>query len=82
MELHRRKIWEKYIYLMFLNLTRIIRNEEKSISSTLGIPFKQFLIEWQRYYISMGDQVLGDYEFPPETYKVHKKNKKIIELVR
>ena len=30
-----------------LNLTRIIRNEEKSITNTLGIPFKAFLSEYR-----------------------------------
>lgn len=36
-----------------LNLTRIIRNEEVSISSTLAISFEFFLKEWQYYYKSM-----------------------------
>jgi hypothetical protein len=34
-----------------LQLTRIIRNEERSISGTLGIPFKSFISEWQNYYL-------------------------------
>jgi Tol biopolymer transport system component len=35
-----------------LNLTRIIRNEEKSITNTLGIPFKAFLSEYRYFYIN------------------------------
>lgn len=33
-----------------LNLTRIIRNEERSISGTIGITYKSFLAAWQNYY--------------------------------
>ena len=32
-------------------------NEEKSISFTLGIPFRQVLLEWQQYYTDMVDIV-------------------------
>jgi len=35
-----------------LNLTRIIRNEEKSITNTLGIPFKAFLNDYRYFYIN------------------------------
>jgi hypothetical protein len=35
-----------------LNLTRIIRNEQTSISSTLGMPFSRFLKEWREFYTS------------------------------
>jgi len=35
-----------------LNLTRIIRNEEKSITNTLGIPYKQFLMDYKGFYFS------------------------------
>ncbi len=33
-----------------LNLTRIIRTEESSITSTLGISYNRFLKEWREYY--------------------------------
>jgi hypothetical protein len=33
-----------------LNLTRIIRTEESSITSTLGISYSRFLKEWRDYY--------------------------------
>jgi hypothetical protein len=35
-----------------LNLTRIIRTEESSITSTLGISYNRFLKEWKEYYIN------------------------------
>lgn len=33
-----------------LNLTRIIRNEQSSITSTLGVSFNKFLREWRNFY--------------------------------
>ncbi len=47
-----------------LNLTRIIRNEENSIASTLGVPFKQFLINWQNYYVETGANAVSNYISP------------------
>ncbi|MBK6267376.1 PD40 domain-containing protein [Marivirga sp. S37H4] len=35
-----------------LNLTRIIRNEERSIPNTLGLPYKAFLNEFRFFYIN------------------------------
>jgi hypothetical protein len=34
-----------------LNLTRIIRNEQSSITSTLGLSFNKFIKEWRAYYL-------------------------------
>lgn len=58
-ELAGQSIWnfisEKYGRINIsntLNLTRIIRNEEKSITNTLGIPFKAFLSEYRYFYIN------------------------------
>ena len=58
-ELAGQSIWnfisEKYGRINIsniLNLTRIIRNEEKSITNTLGIPFKAFLNEYRYFYVS------------------------------
>ncbi|MBS1487121.1 MAG: PD40 domain-containing protein [Bacteroidetes bacterium] len=33
-----------------LNYTRIIRNEEKSILITLGVPFRQLMVDWKNFY--------------------------------
>lgn len=43
-----------------LNLTRIIRNEEVSISSTLAVSYEFFLKEWQYFYQSMADPGLEE----------------------
>jgi len=39
-----------------LNLTRIIRNEQSSITSTLRKPFAKFLKEWYEFYLSESKQ--------------------------
>ncbi|XOV93235.1 MAG: translocation protein TolB [Bacteroidota bacterium] len=44
-----------------LNLTRIIRNEENSIASTLGISFKNFLSQWQNYYLQQKEEINNHY---------------------
>ena len=44
-----------------LNLTRIIRNEQTSISSTLGMPFSKAMKEWREYYAGMADNVNASY---------------------
>ncbi len=45
-----------------LNLTRIIRNEQSSISSTLGVSYPRFLREWRDYYIGMANPTLQAYQ--------------------
>jgi len=47
-----------------LNLTRIIRNEEKSISNTLGMSFKSFINEWLTFYNEISNYVLTSYSVP------------------
>lgn len=39
-----------------LNLTRIIRNEEKSITNTLGIPYRAFLSEYRYFYLNSASE--------------------------
>jgi hypothetical protein len=50
-----------------LNYTRVTRNEEKSILITLGISFKQLMIEWERYYSEMGAMVNKSYNEPSDS---------------
>ncbi|QKZ15343.1 hypothetical protein [Spirosoma sp. KUDC1026] len=45
-----------------LNLTRIIRDENRSISSTLGITYARFLREWRDYYAGMANTVAQAYQ--------------------
>ncbi len=44
-----------------LNLVRMTRSEEKSIAFTLGVPFKQIMLEWQEYYTNMANLVSKSY---------------------
>jgi len=44
-----------------LNYTRVTRNEEKSILITLGINFRQLMVEWQKFYTDMSAQVAKSY---------------------
>jgi len=50
-----------------LNLTRIIRNEERSISGTIGIPFKSFITEWKNYYLDQASFIDQNYILPEKT---------------
>ncbi|MBP6386648.1 MAG: hypothetical protein KA313_06490 [Pseudarcicella sp.] len=40
-----------------LNLTRIIRNEKVSMSSTLNTPFMTIVKDWKSYYLNKHDQI-------------------------
>lgn len=44
-----------------LNYTRIIRNEEKSVLITLGIPFRQMMNDWKEYYKNMEKKTAQSY---------------------
>ena len=58
-----------------LNLTRIIRNEENSIASTIGVPYRSFINNWQNYYLVAEEEILKDYTDPnDEDVVVKKKN--------
>ncbi|MDZ7605163.1 MAG: translocation protein TolB [Cyclobacteriaceae bacterium] len=72
-ELIGQSIWnyiaEKYgvSYISnILNLTRIIRNEERSISGTLGVPYKSFLAEWEMYYTEQASFIDQNYKLPAQ----------------
>ncbi|GAB3992730.1 hypothetical protein GCM10028807_26240 [Spirosoma daeguense] len=53
-----------------LNLTRIIRNEQSSISSTLGIPYTRFLREWRDYYTGMANAVSQSYVSSTDDFRI------------
>jgi len=59
-----------------LNLTRIIRNEEKSISNTLGMSFKRFLDSWQNYYLNMQENTTKNYISPGDKLELLDRNRK------
>ncbi len=52
-----------------LNYTRVIRNEEKSIWVTLGITFKQLMIDWRQYYTGIEEKVAQSYSAPKDSIK-------------
>lgn len=53
-----------------LNLTRIIRNEQSSIASTLGIPYSRFLREWREYYAGMANAVTQGYQAGADDFQL------------
>ncbi|GAB2800641.1 hypothetical protein GCM10027275_53400 [Rhabdobacter roseus] len=60
-----------------LNLTRIIRTEQTSITSTLGIPsYTRFLRDWREYYVNVSKQAAQHYREPSPTwqYRLHEAN--------
>ncbi len=61
-----------------LNLTRIIRNEERSISGTIGIPYKSFIAEWSNYYLEQTSFIDQNYILPDKGTKVNSNKKGVI----
>lgn len=53
-----------------LNLTRIIRNEQSSIQSTLGVPYNRFLREWREYYNGMASTVTKSYQTGNDDFRI------------
>lgn len=68
-ELLGQSIWS-YIVKMYgkqpisniVNLTRIIRNEQSSVASTLKKPFGKFLQDWYKYYYNQNTFISGNVE--------------------
>jgi hypothetical protein len=50
-----------------LNYTRVTRNEERSVLITLGISFKQLMIEWRKYYSDQEKSIAQSYVFPSDS---------------
>lgn len=61
-----------------LNYTRIIRNEEKSVMITLGIPFKQLMVEWKNFYSTMEQSVARNYISPSDSNKFSPSHRKTV----
>lgn len=53
-----------------LNLTRIIRNEQSSIASTLGVPYNRFLRDWREYYAGMAKTVTQSYQPGQDDFRI------------
>lgn len=65
-----------------LNLTRIIRNPEHSIASSLGISFKQFKYEWAEYYRNANASLDAAYDSPEKDNKLINKTGKVAKLTK
>ncbi len=63
-----------------LNYTRVTRNEEKSIMITLGISFRQLLIEWQRFYSEMEGVVAKSYVVPDDSLHFTRQDNRTTEF--
>lgn len=59
-----------------LNYTRITRNEEKSVLITLGISFRQLMMEWFKYYADMEASVSKSYVVPADSTNFTNQHKK------
>ncbi len=62
-----------------LNYTRVIRNEQKSIYITLGIPFKQLIADWRRYYTEDQQRINTSYRPVSDSLRITpRRNKGIV----
>ena len=63
-----------------LNYTRVTRNEEKSMLITLGITFKQLLLEWRKFYTDMEVAVSKSYISPQDSISFTQQHNKTTEF--
>lgn len=61
-----------------LNYTRVIRNEQKSMYITLGIPFKQFISDWKKYYSTEQDLIDQSYVAPSDSQRLTSRHRKTV----
>lgn len=64
-----------------LNLTRIIRNEQTSIGSTLGTSYTKFLKDWRDFYADQTSKLTGNYSPMRADFKIKSENKLISEEI-
>ncbi len=55
-----------------LNLTRIIRNEETSVASTLGVPFDRVVRDWGNFYVRMAESTRQSHRLPESDARLRK----------
>lgn len=59
-----------------LNYTRVIRNEQKSVLITLGIPFKQLIADWKQFYLSQEQKIAQSYISPGDSARFSPRHNK------
>lgn len=59
-----------------LNYTRVIRNEQKSIYITLGIPFKQLIADWRQYYTEDQQRINTNYRPVSDSLRLTPRHRK------
>ena len=59
-----------------LNYTRVIRNEQKSILITLGVPFKQLISDWKKFYSEQEQRVAQSYVSPADSTRFSPRHNK------
>ncbi|SDL68226.1 WD40-like Beta Propeller Repeat [Catalinimonas alkaloidigena] len=62
-----------------LNLTRIIRNEETSIGSTLGVPYDRIESDWESYYRSAAERVEEGHRMPEDSKRQRRSNRRHLD---
>jgi WD40 repeat protein len=82
-QLAGQSIWnyvaERYGYTTIqniLNLTRITRDIEVGISSSLNVPFKVFLRDWLAYYRDLNGQTTASLILPDEQFRRSGRNRR------
>ena len=81
-ELTGQSVWnyiaERYGYTAIqniLNLTRITRDVEIGITSSLNLPYKRFLQDWYNYYVQINTSTDNPLVALPDNNKLFRKNK-------
>ena len=81
-QLTGQSIWnyiaERYGYTAIqniLNLTRITRDVDIGITSSLNIPYKRFLQDWKNYYVQINTSSNNQLVAVPESAKLFTRNK-------
>lgn len=59
-----------------LNYTRVIRNEQKSILITLGIPFRQLIADWKQFYLTQEQRISQSYVSPDDSTRFSPRHNK------
>lgn len=66
-----------------LNLTRIVRNERTAIQNSLGVPYNDFIRQWQGFYAGQYKALAQEHKPPPAGKRLRdRKNERIYHQVK